>query len=755
MQETAARANTSTAGFPGYASSWEHLSDELKRLDLLIRLQVLARRGSQPSSPVNQLKGLFITDDEIADLAGNIRNKSVDEAGEQRDQAECQALLAALAHIESEIEQRRAASYQEGTYLSLAYVADLFQLNSFEQQCLVICLAPEIDRKYEKLYAWLQDDVTRKKPSVDLLMNLLLGTVEEKLAARSVFEPQAPLLRFRLLHMDRSLHQEATPLLSRFLKLDDRIVNMLLGADGIDPRLERAASMTWPQTTWQGVNTSTETQEHVRAFVSKRFSETIDAPQRLIFYFSGPDESGKHVAAEMAASELGRALLIGDAAQMTAGSLPIVEAAWLLGRESLLQAAVLCVKRVDVLVDDQDKMLPQLSGLVEAAQTFSQLTFFFGEGPWRPVKMLPDTVFIEVDFPIPSTQARAEFWSNHLQNENIDGSHLGPLASKFRFTPRQISEAVVAARDLARWRSSEDDRITLSDVYAACRKQSHHHLASMARRIEPVYTWDDIVLPEDAMDQLRELCARVTHGSRVLGEWGFGRKLSQGKGANALFAGPSGTGKTMAAEIIASELGLDLYKIDLSGVVSKYIGETEKNLDRIFAAAENANAILFFDEADALFGKRSEVRDSHDRYANIEISYLLQKMEQYEGVAILATNLRQNLDEAFVRRLAFTVHFPFPGEADRHRIWTGIWPNETPLVADIDLGYLSRQFKLTGGNIKNIALGAAFYAAGDGGVVTMDHLLHATQREFQKMGKTLSEAELNGHTVTTQEGRAA
>jgi SpoVK/Ycf46/Vps4 family AAA+-type ATPase len=364
-------------------------------------------------------------------------------------------------------------------------------------------------------------------------------------------------------------------------------------------------------------------------------------------------------------------------------------------------------------------------------------------------------VFIEVDFPVPSTQAREQFWSDRLKNDGIDDAHFGALASKFRFTPHQISEAVAAARNLSRWRSAGDDGITLADLYAACRKQSHHHLATMARRIEPVYTWDDIVLPADALAQLQELCARVTQGSRVFGEWGFGRKLSQGKGANALFAGPSGTGKTMSAEIIASELGLDLYKIDLSGIVSKYIGETEKNLDRIFTAAENANAILFFDEADALFGKRSEVRDSHDRYANIEISYLLQKMEQYEGVAILATNLRQNLDEAFVRRLAFTVHFPFPGEADRHRIWTGIWPNETPLVADLDLGYLSRQFKLTGGNIKNIALGAAFFAASDGGVVTMGHLLQATKREFQKMGKTLSETELNGQAVALQEGRAA
>jgi SpoVK/Ycf46/Vps4 family AAA+-type ATPase len=200
----------------------------------------------------------------------------------------------------------------------------------------------------------------------------------------------------------------------------------------------------------------------------------------------------------------------------------------------------------------------------------------------------------------------------------------------------------------------------------------------------------------------------------------------------------------MAAEILASELALDLYKIDLSGVVSKYIGETEKNLNVVFAAAENSNAILFFDEADSLFGKRSEVRDSHDRYANIEISYLLQKMEEYEGIAILATNLRQNLDESFLRRLTFTVHFPFPDEASRRRIWTGIWPAETPLAPELDFDFVARQFKLSGGNIKNVALASSYLAANDGGEVTMGNLLHSIRREFQKMGKVLSGAELNG-----------
>ena len=227
-----------------------------------------------------------------------------------------------------------------------------------------------------------------------------------------------------------------------------------------------------------------------------------------------------------------------------------------------------------------------------------------------------------------------------------------------------------------------------------------------------------------------------------MGDWGFDRRLSRGRGINALFSGPSGTGKTMAAEIIAAELGLDLFRIELAGIVSKYIGETEKNLDRIFAAAERANGILLFDEADALFGKRSEVHDSHDRYANLEISYLLQKMEQFDGIALLATNLRGNLDEAFIRRLAFTVHFPVPDVESRKRIWTTIWPREAPLDANLDIDFLSRQFLLSGGNIKNIALGAAFYAAERGDAIGMRDLMRASVREYQKLGKTLTKSDL-------------
>jgi SpoVK/Ycf46/Vps4 family AAA+-type ATPase len=325
---------------------------------------------------------------------------------------------------------------------------------------------------------------------------------------------------------------------------------------------------------------------------------------------------------------------------------------------------------------------------------------------------------------------------------------LAALANTFRLSGGQIHDAATTARNLARTRDPHAPQITRDDLHVACRLQSNRKLAELAQQITPHYTWDDIVLPSEQMEQLHAIAHHVQYRALVYDAWGFERKLAMGKGLNVLFSGPPGTGKTMAADVVAHTLGLDLYKIDLSGIISKYIGETEKNLARIFGEARSSNAILFFDEADALFGKRTAVKDAHDRYANVEISYLLQKMEEYEGVVILATNLRKNMDEAFVRRLHFTVEFPMPGVDDRRRIWQQIWPAAAPRDPDLDLEFMAQQIELAGGAIRNIALASAFLAAADGGVVTMQHLIRATQREYQKMGKVLTSREFGEYAIS-------
>jgi SpoVK/Ycf46/Vps4 family AAA+-type ATPase len=346
---------------------------------------------------------------------------------------------------------------------------------------------------------------------------------------------------------------------------------------------------------------------------------------------------------------------------------------------------------------------------------------------------------VRVSLPQPNLSLRQQMWEAALSPRPHNGVKPADLARRFRLNEGQIRDAIAWAQGVARRQGRH--QLEESDLEEAVHYVTMPTLDHMAHAIVPRYTWADIVLPKDVIAHLKEFTAAIRRRDQVYEEWGFDRRRPLGKGLNALFAGPSGTGKTMAAEIMARELGLALFKIDLSAIVSKYVGETEKHLRRVFAEAERAQAILFFDEADALFGKRSEVRDAHDRYANIEVAYLLQALEEHAGVVILATNLYGNVDDAFIRRMHFIVHFPFPEEALRHGIWQVIFPKRAPLAAEIDFADLARRFRLTGGHIRNIALGAAFLAADDGGVIGMDHLLQAARREFQKMGKVVDEGD--------------
>jgi AAA+ superfamily predicted ATPase len=706
------------------------LMSALQRLDRLIEHAVAAAQVAYgPEATADPYRGLYIGREEVKRLLA--RQPGAPLLWSERTEAE------------------ESSSYPAGDGSRLAWLPQVFDLSAFDVDVLLVALAPELDLRYERLYAYLQDDVAKKRPTIDLALNLLCPSAAEKLARRTHFAPDAPLVRHGLLHLLPDPHQAQPPFLAHYIKLDEQTVRFLLGQDGLDSRLASFCQMVQPTASLDPSLVSTEVMQALSALVVR----ARETHQPLRFYFHGPRHAGTRQTAEALAAEMGIPLLVTDLARALAATTDFEQVLRVLFREAWFQDAVLFLEGVDALRGGDQAIRYQR--LLDALAEDGGIAILSGVEPWVPSAHAPLGV-LNVPFPTPELAQRRACWRTHLAalEVTLDDDDLDALASRFRLTPGQIAEATAVAHHQAVWRAAAQSPealsphpswpLSLRDLFSAGRAQSGHDLATLAHKIAPVYTWDDIVLSDDALAQLREICQRVIHQHHVLGAWGFDRKLSQGKGVNVLFAGPSGTGKTMAAEIIANELGLDLYKIDLSGVVSKYIGETEKNLDRIFRAAENANAILFFDEADALFGKRSEVRDSRDRYANIEISYLLQKMEAYDGIAILATNLRQNLDDAFVRRLAFTVHFPFPDEASRRRVWAGIWPAETPMAADVDLDYLARQFKLSGGNIKNIALAAAFLAAEDGGLVTMAHLLRATRREYQKLGKVLSDTEING-----------
>ena len=698
---------------PAGISSRE-LFSALRRLDILLQHAVTkAELAYGPEASSDNFRGLYLSHADAEDLLGR-------EPG-----------TPTLSTFEG-----LHLPTTDGSDSQLHRLQQLFSLSDFDLNVVCMALAPELDLRYERLYAYLQDDVTRRHPTLDLALNILCGSAEDKIEKRVHFSAEAPLLRLGLIQVFPDPHQSQPSLLAHYFKLDPQIVRMLLGQLNLDERLRAYCQLLTPAVAIDDVHATATTRQALR-FLIKNVREN----RARGFYFEGKRGTGKRQVAEALASHTGATLLIADMGHAGAREGDDDEIVKLICREAKLQNAILYLDEFDAVRGDaRHKRLPKL-----LSEHFEGVAVMAGSKPWPSLSGDWKGAMV-VPFPGATFEERYASWQRSLENSrvSVDEQTVVAIADRFRLDQNQIADAIETARGQAMWRTAQQQGSVASalaptpqDLFSAARRQSGQELAALAHRIESVKTWDDLVLPDDAMSQLREIVLRLVHRHRVLEEWGFDRKLSSGKGVSALFAGTSGTGKTMAAEVIANELGLELYKVDLAGVVSKYIGETEKNLERIFDAAEQANAIVFFDEADALFGKRSEVHDAHDRYANIEVAYLLQRMEQYEGISLLATNLRQNMDEAFVRRLAFIVQFPFPSAASRLLIWKGIWPRETALDDDVNLEHLASQFKLSGGNIKNIAFAAAFHAAADGGRVTMSHLLRATRREYQKMDKVL------------------
>jgi hypothetical protein len=615
-----------------------------------------------------------------------------------------------------------------------AELQQAFGLSAFDLDVLVIAVAVEIDLRYQRLFAYLQDDVTRKRPSVDLALNLLCPDADSKLRARRRFAADAPLFRNRLVQISTS-QTGTVPFLARDLEVDEAVVSAMTGDPLIDRRLQPFTACLVPG----AVQASDGHTEALARLVDRARANG----QPALFHFRGPRHAGQQPAAAALAARLGQSIVIADCQLIAGADLDPGSVAALLIRDARLHNAVLCVDGIDALKTPE--LEPKLTALLASLRYALDTVVVIGDTPWAGSSDGPSIDAITVDFTPADFAARLETWRTALgaDTPNLQGEPdaCESLASRFRLTAPQIRAAVAWARGQAKLRAAADHdaaaTLTADDLFAAARGQSRHRLGALARQICPRFLVGDLILPADAIAQLQEVCSQVRHRHVVYEHWGFDRKLSLGKGINVLFSGPPGVGKTMAAEVFANELGLDLFKIDLSQIVSKYIGETEKNLNRVFDEARASNAILFFDEADALFGKRSEVRDSHDRYANIEIAYLLQKMDEYEGLSVLATNLKQNLDEAFARRLSFIIDFPFPDEESRLRIWRAMWPADVPLSDDVDLAYVARTFRMSGGSIKNVAVAAAFLAAGRGTTVQTVDLVRATRREFQKMGKMM------------------
>ena len=643
------------------------------------------------------------------------------------------------AGLEEQIEQaqseRLAIAEQMQPAPALALLGPQLGLSPFEQDILLLCAAPELDMRIAALCAQAQGDATRPYPT----FSLALALFDEP--AWDALSPDRPLRYWRLIEINQP---GATPLTTSPLRADERLVSYLKGLNQLDDRLATVLFGLPPG----DASALAPSQLAVVHEMIWRWQHTPAAAGLPTAQLLGADPASKLLAAQALAALLNRDLyrLGVDGVAAQAGDLETLVRLW--QRESRLLPLLLYIDAhaADAASPDAYAALDRF--LMRAADGGSAILLGVRDAAPR---LNCATFSVDVAKPTPAEQRSAWIDALHQLGQASDAAWAdaeaeaaaGRLAAQFSLNIPEIyglAGSVSALGNAPAARNGRTADHALDDrLWELCRATTRPQLDTLAQRLDAKATWDDLVLPEESLRLLRHIAVQVRQRSRVYDDWGFAARMNRGLGISALFAGESGTGKTMAAEVIANDLQLNLYRIDLSAVVNKYIGETEKNLRRLFDAAEDGGAILFFDEADALFGKRSEVKDSHDRYANIEINYLLQRMEAYRGLAILATNMKSALDPAFMRRLRFIVTFAFPGVAERRLMWQKVFPAQAPVDA-LDYDRLAR-LNMTGGNIHSIALNAAFAAAQANRAVSMSIVLAAARTEMRKLEKPINEAD--------------
>ncbi len=661
-------------------------------------------------------------------LRAAARRRQLDPAANPTDDPEYTRVLVEIARLERDSAARVDAS--ESHAVPLERLRVMFRLSTTEVRVIVLLTGLEIDITLREHARALMNDPTRPHPDVGLLGELLYrgnerGRIPEELGS------DGTLIRFGLIQIDRVAD---VVFALRRVRVVERVIELLHGKDVLDREVARFADMVAPRPRAELVLDGTMFEE-----VGGLLAAALDGAKRgrphPVILLSGADGAGRKTLIASAAAPLGlRALRI------RAKALPKDESSLralgpMILREAVLWSALLLIDGVDQFAIEgggfriDEALFGQYTGPVAA--TAGRIT-------GKPPQMGRGSVVLEVG--VPGEATREALWRRALPPEAPDELPRW-AAERYFITPGVIGAAASSARAKAsaRAQTSGDPMLLASDLHEGLRGVLDAKLATLGMRITWRQNWTDLVLPPEVVLEIREFIARIKHRRLVYQEWGFGRKVAKGLGLSALFSGPPGTGKTMVAGIIADELKLDLYQIDLSKVVSKWIGETEKNLGELFDAAEAGHAILLFDEADSLFAKRTEVKSSNDRYANLEVNYLLQRMESFAGVVILTTNHETAIDEAFRRRLSLRVDFPVPESDERERLWRTLLPKEAAVSSDIDFSTLADRFEMTGGYIKNAALRAAFLAADEATAIAMRHLLRAARSEYQAMGKVISQ----------------
>ena len=608
----------------------------------------------------------------------------------------------------------------------LARLARVFWLDAVDLAVVALLLAPELDHELERSIAFAIDDFTRKRVDLGFLARLIGGRDDaavDRVLTR--VDDASPLRRHAVISL--AAGGEHVPGSMRTVRLADRIVAFLRGHDTIDELVRGSVRVVREPAMLAAIVMEPERIAQIR----RALAGIGGAAPRVLL--AGPDGAGRAMVVEALAAERDQPTVRVDLVAIATGD-RITERFAAALREAALRDAAAILDGGSAFKDEVPRELAHAIG--DAAGGLGvPLVFTLTTHPSWLAQVVPD--LLELDIPAPTFRERVELWRRSLPPPLAEAADIETVSARYAFTGAVIARVARRAEATARLRDPRDPKVKLEDLGEAARQMFSHRLGTMAQRIPTGFRWEDLVLPTDTLDAVREVVRFARFRPILLEDWGFAAKLPYGRGVSAILAGPPGTGKTMVAQLLANELGYDLYRIDLSQVVNKYIGETEKNLARIFEEAETSHAVLFFDEADSLFAKRTEVKSSNDRYANLEVNYLLQRMETFDGVTLLATNLEQGIDEAFKRRVRFSVMFELPGEPERRSLWRSMFPPKAPLAPNIDWDVLARQFVMAGGYIKKAALRAALMAAEGNRAVTTTDLVEAARLEYREMGRII------------------
>lgn len=621
-----------------------------------------------------------------------------------------------LTEIRDSFIGRVRATGRAGRNLPVIRLIDAFSLDGFRLFTVLALLCCETSGRYERLFAYLQDDLSRGRPTAETAIRLFGAPLDRVSDYFGDFSENSALMRYLLT-------SDGSGIGSAVLGLSPQIVTFLTE----NGRVESKHSYWRRESGLHALYADREIAERVRDAVRLSAED-----KTTLVFFSGKRGSGKRFQVKHCAAALDEDVLFADVREICSEE-DMERAFHAAVCESVLKDCALCFTGFEFLLEEEnrEKLFRLVSLMKRSRAWLGQRLYVTSEKKWLGARLEGDMVKIDAELPEPDESARNALWKAFLEGRSLaDGIDPREMAAKFRFTAGQIRTAVERAADLTQM--SGESVISAERLHESCYAQAVAGLSNLAAPVEAAYGWEDLVLPEREIGILKEACTHVRYHHQVYGTWGFGKKAVYGRGLSVLFSGPPGTGKTMAAQVMTRQLHMKMYKIQLSQVVSKYIGETEKNLRQLFTEARDANCILFFDEMEALFAKRSEVKDSHDRNANIETAYLLQQMEEYDGVLLMATNLVENIDEAFLRRIGFAVAFPFPDASARELLWRKMLDTGAPIGGDVDYGFLAENFSMAGGNIKNCVIRAAFLAAAENAPVSMRHLVRSIVNEQRK-----------------------